>query len=114
MSSVRSLIRLWIGFTLLIFGYAACDRMLNPWLRFEQSFSLEPDISRLPDLMHWGGRLMHQHWMLFVCNAIVVGGLAALSVQSIVQLFAGRSRGSLPERINVLPPPPRPSTPPSA
>jgi len=75
----RSFARLWLLFTLLTLAYAACDLALNPWLRFEVGFSMKPDFTRLPELMHWGGRLyMNGAWWLLVCNAVLLGGMGAL------------------------------------
>ena len=79
MTSARSFARLWLLFTLLTLAYAACDLALNPWLRFEGGFSMRPDLTRLPDLLHWGGRLyINGAWWLLLCNAVLLGGMGAL------------------------------------
>lgn len=79
MTPARSFARLWLLFTLLTLAYAACDLALNPWIRLEVGFSMKPDLTRLPDLMHWGGRLYYNGaWWLLVCNAVALSGIAAL------------------------------------
>lgn len=71
--------RLWLLFTLLTLAYAACDLALNPWLKMEVGFSMQPDLARLPELLHWGGRLFYNGaWWLLICNAVLLGGMAAL------------------------------------
>jgi hypothetical protein len=65
--------------TLLILGYAWVDLELHPALLAEEQISMKPDWSQLPDLMHWGGRLLrHGAAPLLLGNAVVLGGMAAL------------------------------------
>jgi hypothetical protein len=71
----------------LIIGYAICDLKFNPWLRGEESYSLEPDIHRIGDLLHWGGRLWQQDPALLLANALIVAGLLALATLSIIELI---------------------------
>ena len=80
MDSVRSFVALWVSSTAAILGYAWFDLRHNPWLYEERNFTMCPDLSRVPDLMHWGGRLLkEQATSLLVMNAIVIGGLLALA-----------------------------------
>jgi len=84
----RSFARLWLLFTLLTLAYAVGDLALNPWLRFEGGFSMKPDFSRLPDLMHWGGRLyINGAWYLLVCNAVFIGGMVALAALTVLAVY---------------------------
>lgn len=79
MTPARTFVRLWVLFSLLTLAYAACDFALNPWLSHEVGFSMQPDLSRLPELLHWGGRLYYNGaWYLLVCNALVLGGMGAV------------------------------------
>ena len=115
MNSVRFFIRLWAAFALAIVTYAGLDRVLNPWLRSEQSFSMEPDLTRLPDLAHWGGRLMQQNLPLLALNALVLGGLLSLAVQTILERMRRRpSVRDIDQRISVFVTEARPSSPPPA
>ena len=88
MTPARSFARLWLLFTLLTLAYAACDLALNPWLRFEVGFSMKPDFTRLPELMHWGGRLyMNGAWWLLICNAVLLGGMGALGALTLWAVY---------------------------
>ena len=88
MTPARSFARLWLLFTLLTLAYAACDLALNPWLQFEGGFSMKPDLTRLPDLLHWGGRLyINGAWYLLVCNAVFIGGMAALVALTVLAVY---------------------------
>lgn len=88
MTPARFFARLWLVFTLLTLAYAACDFALNPWLRLEVGFSMKPDLTRLPDLMHWGGRLYYNGaWWLLFCNAVLIGGMAALAGSALRALY---------------------------
>lgn len=79
MDSTRGFLRYWALFLFLVLAYAAVDLGLHPSLEAETAFTLRPDVGRLPDLVHWGGRLLHHGAIgLLVANAIVVSGLAAL------------------------------------
>lgn len=115
MPSVRTFVRLWAGFAAVIVAYAAIDRALNPWLTTEHSFSMEPDLTKLPDLVHWGGRLWHLNLPLLSLNAVLVGGLlslAALSVRRVLHSGPTPKREET-ERISIFVTEPRPSSPPS-
>jgi hypothetical protein len=88
MYSVRAFLSLWSVSTLAILGYAAADLGLHPALRRETNFSMQPDLSRLPELVHWGGRLVKEgHWSLLVSNAFLLGGLAALLLAGVARRF---------------------------
>ncbi len=88
MTSARFFARLWLSLSLLTLAYAACDFALNPWLRLEVGFSMKPDLARLPDLLHWGGRLYYNGaWWLLICNAVVLGGMGALVASSVRALY---------------------------
>ena len=88
MTPARSFARLWLLFTLLTLAYAACDLAFNPWLRLEVGFSMKPDFTRLPELLHWGGRLyINGAWWLLVCNAVFLGGLAALVAIAVRSIY---------------------------
>lgn len=88
MTPARSFARLWLLFTLLTLAYAACDHALNPWLQFEGGFSMKPDFTRLPDLLHWGGRLyINGAWYLLACNAVFIGGMAALVALTVLAVY---------------------------
>lgn len=93
MDSVRSFLGLWLGLTALVIAYAVLDLHLHPELATEQNFSMTPDITRIGQLWHWGGRLMKESaHSLLVCNAVVVGGVLALGLRYV----AGRLRRPAP------------------
>lgn len=93
MTPARYFARLWLLFALLTLAYAACDLALNPWICHEVGFSMKPDLSRLPELMHWGGRLFYNGaWWLLVCNAIALSGIAALIVSALSNAYRGLRR----------------------
>ena len=100
---------------IVIVAYAYVDLRLHPWLEQETNFSMTPDLSQLPDLLHWGGRLLKEHaFVLLLGNAVVLGGLLALVVTSLARLWQKKREFVLTgERISVLPsaptsvPPPR-------
>jgi hypothetical protein len=75
-------------FSLLTLVYAACDFEFNPTLRYEAGFSMRPDLSRIPELFHWGGRLYcNGAWTLLVSNALVLGGMGALIASGAISLY---------------------------
>jgi hypothetical protein len=77
--SVSSFLKAWLAATILIVGYAWVDLRFNPHLSFETSFTLTPDVTRLPDLWDWGGRLLHHGALgLLALNAIALGGIVAV------------------------------------
>jgi hypothetical protein len=103
--SVRAFLRIWLICTALVLGYAYLDVRLNPWLTAETHFSMEPDLSRLPELLHWGGRLLsHRALGLLVGNAVILGGVAALLVHGVVRVIqrARRKRNDA-TRISIVP-----------
>lgn len=113
--SARGFVRLWLLLALLILGYAWLDLRLNPRLLFETEFSMRPNLSQLPDLMHWGGRLLnHGAVSLLVGNALVLAGLAALLGRGVVHFLQRPRAPSLTQRVSIVPaaaptsvPPPR-------
>lgn len=116
MDSTRFFLRLWALLLFAVLVYAAIDLGLHPSLQGEVSFTLRPDVGHLPDLMHWGGRLLRHHAIgLLVSNAVIVSGFLSLLVTSAYSAL----RGGDPEARESLAasrasfPPPRPSFPPS-
>lgn len=96
---VRYFLLLWLGGTLGVLAYAGVDLVANPHLQVEASMSMTPDFERLPDLAHWGGRLLHHDMIpLLVTNAILIGGLIALLVAAIL----GHSKQTEVERVGVF------------
>lgn len=117
--SVSSFLKAWLAATLLIVGYAWVDLRFNPHLALETSFTLTPDITRLPDLWDWGGRLLHHGALgLLVLNAIALGGIAALVVRgalTLVRRLTHTDADASAPRISIVPasvptsvPPPAP------
>lgn len=115
--SVSSFLKAWLAATLLIVGYAWVDLRFNPHLAFETSFTLTPDITRLPDLWDWGGRLLHHGAVgLLALNAIALGGIAALVVRGALTIVRRLSHTDADApRISIVPasvptsvPPPAP------
>lgn len=103
--SVRAFLRIWLICVTLVLVYAYVDARLNPWLNTETHFSMEPDLSRLPDLMHWGGRLLnHRALGLLIGNAVVLGGIAALILHSVLRFVQRRrdKRNDEP-RVSIVP-----------
>lgn len=115
MPSVRFFVRVWAGFAVAIVAYGAVDRALNPWLTTEHSFSMEPDLARLPDLVHWGGRLWHLSLPLLSFNALLIGGLMSLFALSLLRFIRPRPapRRDESQRVSIFVTEPRPSSPPS-
>jgi hypothetical protein len=86
MDSVRSYVGLWFGLTVCILGYAFLDLQHNPWLHEEHNFTMTPDLNQIWDLTHWGGRLLKEGaFGLLICNAILVAGILALVVSSVLR-----------------------------
>jgi len=80
--SVSSFLKTWFLATLIIVAYAWVDLHFSPHLEFETSFTLTPDVTRLPDLWDWGGRLLHHRALgLLALNAIALGGVVASVVR---------------------------------
>ncbi len=105
MFSARAFLLLWAALTAAVIGYALLDLHLSPALWSEQHFSMEPDLSQIWEVRHWGGRLVREGaWALLVPNAIVLGGLTALAVHGIGR-WLGKRRGTpqTPERVSVVP-----------
>ena len=114
--SVSSFLKSWLLATLIIVAYAWVDLRFSPQLAYETSFTLTPDVTRLGDLVDWGGRLLHHRAVgLLVLNAIALGGIAALVARSGLSLLR-RARTPLDTpRVSIVPgsvptsvPPPAP------
>jgi hypothetical protein len=84
--------------------YSVVDLRLNPWLHHESYFSMRPDLSRLPDLMHWGGRLLrHGAVSLWITNALLISGAVALIIQSVLRIVKRlRSGKRAEERVSIV------------
>lgn len=111
--SARGFVRLWFALTIGILLYAWLDLRLTPRLSFETHFSMRPNLEQLPDLVHWGGRLLnHGAVSLLVGNALVLAGMAALCLRGL-QRFAQRwVRRARQPRVSVVPAPLPTSAPP--
>lgn len=103
MDSVRTWLKLWAGFTAITLLYAFVDLGANPWLRSETNFTMQPDVTQTPDLLHWGGRLLKEGAVgLLICNAIVVSGVVALGVNALINLVSRRlATPSREERVSL-------------
>lgn len=113
MISARRFVLLWGALTAAVIGYALLDLHLSPSLWHERYFSMQPDLTQIWDARHWGGRLVREGaWALLVPNALVLGGLVALTVHGIARLLS-RRRDEAPLR-NSIAPPSVPSIPPPA
>jgi hypothetical protein len=114
--SVSSFLKAWLVATLAIVGYAWVDLRINPHLELETSFTLTPDVTRLSDLLDWGGRLLHHRAVgLLALNAIALGGIAALVVRGAVSLVRRLRAPIDTTRVSIVPasvptsvPPPAP------
>jgi hypothetical protein len=109
--SARAFVLLWAVLTVVMVGYAFVDLWVCPALWDERSFSMQPDLSQLWEVRHWGGRLLRERaWGLLICNAIVLAGLAALVLHGasrwlLRRYSAAPSRRSVfPERSASIPP----------
>lgn len=113
MDSVRSFVALWAIFTAVILGYAVVDLRTHPELREEDSFTLEPDLSKIGSLPHWGGRLLKEgaHGLLF-CNAVAIAGILSLSSGAVVARVKRKRSPAQPNSTGSLPPPRLSSPPP--
>lgn len=101
--SVRGFLLLWAALTAAVVGYAILDLWLSPSLWRERHFSMQPDLTQIWEVRHWGGRLLReQAWELLLPNAVVLGGLAALIVHGIAKKFS-RKNADAPERPSVVP-----------
>lgn len=79
MTSFRSFAVLWIVLAALLLVYSYLDLQYNPWLMQETTFSMKPDLSRIGDLAHWGGRLLkHGELPLLLANVLLLSGAVAL------------------------------------
>jgi hypothetical protein len=113
--SVRSFVRLWIVLTAVVLAYAWLDLRFHPQLLRETQFSLQPDLSQIPDLKHWGGRLLnHGAVTLLLGNALVLSGLSALVLRALWVLFRRVRSQDADARVSIVPgsvptsvPPPR-------
>jgi hypothetical protein len=103
--SVRGFFRIWIVVAVLLVVYSFVDLRLNPWLHGESYFSMRPDWSRLPDLAHWGGRLLrHGAVSLWITNALLISGAIALLIQSALRIVKRlrRSKREAEERVSIV------------
>lgn len=99
--SARKFLGLWLLSTLVVLAYAAIDLWLNPALSLETELSMRPDWTQLPDLLHWGGRLLnHGALSLLVGNALVIGGLVALAGRTAARAWGRRRQAP---RVSVVP-----------
>jgi hypothetical protein len=74
---------------------------------------MEPDLSRVTDLAHWGGRLWtHGAVGLLLGNAVILGGIVALLLRSGKRLVQRLHEEPAVERISVIPAPAPTSVPP--
>ena len=105
MDSVRGFFRIWLVVALVLIVYSIVDLRMNPWLHRESYFSMRPDWSRLPDLMHWGGRLLrHGAVSLWITNALLISGAVALVIQSVIRVVRRLRRGkqAAEERVSIV------------
>ena len=94
-----------LGDSMSIDLYAVLDLQANPWLHQEQGFTLRPNLEQVPDVLPWGGRLMrHGAWPLLLSNALVLGGLVAVVVATMLGWWQRRQQPEPePERVMVVP-----------
>ena len=79
------------------------DLALNQSLKEEHSFSMEPDINKIGQLLHGAGRLMHNSPALFLMNAFLLGGLVGLGIDAVVTWRARSSpHGKNQDRESVI------------
>jgi len=98
MNSTRSFMRLWLGLTVVVLGYAAIDLWMHPWLGQETHFTMRPDFSQIGDLWHWGGRLLKEDAvMLLVANAVIIAGAFTLGVSALMRIGRRLKRAFEPE-----------------
>ena len=107
----------WAALTAVVIGYALLDLHLSPGLWTERHFSMQPDLSQLWEVRHWGGRLVREGaWALLLPNALVMGGMGALVIHAVARFIAKRRgqveveppRNSLaPASLHSIPPPSR-------
>lgn len=116
MDSGASFLKAWLAGTACVLAYAWVNLKLSPRLAQETAFTMTPDVTRLWDLLDWGGRLVHHGaFGLLALNAVAVGGILALGLRAAA---AGLRRlQSPPEepRVSIVPasvptsvPPPAP------
>ena len=66
---------------------AAVNGTIAPYLHPSGAWS-DADLTRLRDLLHWGGRLyINGAWYLLVCNAVFIGGMAALVALTVLAVY---------------------------
>jgi len=112
--SAKGFVRLWLALTLAVLVYAWLDLRFTPRLHVETQISMRPDWSQLPDLLHWGGRLLnHRALSLLVGNARVLAGMGALLGHAVAR-FVRRLRGrSVEPHVSIVPGSPPTSVPPA-
>lgn len=102
--SVRSFVRLWAVLAIVVLVYAWIDLRLHPQLLYETNFSLKPNLNQVPELLHWGGRLLkHGALSLLIGNALVLSGVAALLLHALIRLVR-RLRNTHPDHhVSIVP-----------
>jgi hypothetical protein len=111
--SARRFVRLWLVLSVLVLIYAWLDLRLTPRLSHETEFTMNPDWQRLPDLLHWGGRLLnHGALSLLVGNAIVLSGAGALAVLGLLRFLRSVHGRQQEPSVSVVPAPTETSVPP--
>jgi hypothetical protein len=100
--SARGFVLLWVLSTLGVLAYAGLDLWLHPSLSSETELSMRPDLAQLPDLLHWGGRLLnHGATVLLVGNAVILGGVVALLGRAAARAWAKRRHRA--QRVSIVP-----------
>lgn len=104
--SARSFVLLWVALAAAVIGYALLDLHLSPSLWSEHHFSMQPDLSQIWEVRHWGGRMVREGaWGLLLPNALVLGGLGALAIHwTAGRLSKRREAAEIPPRNSIAPP----------
>src|SRR5258706_3553479 len=103
--SGRVFVLLWAALAAVVIGYALLDLHLSPSLWAEHHFSMQPDLTQIWEVRHWGGRMVREGaWALLVPNALGIGGLCALCIHGIGRwLKNGRKPSKRPARVSAGP-----------
>jgi hypothetical protein len=113
--SAKGFVRLWLALTVAVLAYAWLDLRFTPRLQVETQLSMRPDWSQLPDLMHWGGRLLnHRALSLLLGNALALGGMGALFGYGALRFVRRLRRHTAEPHVSIVPSPPPTSVPPAA